>query len=88
MPGREFPSRQPAARVGGQRRRLSRPPPSRIVVPRSRTLPVLSFGAEPGGADAEPESNEGFTTTRGEEGVNTLETSRSMANFCKSFRKH
>jgi hypothetical protein len=78
-------SRQPAKGVGGQRRRLSRPPSS--GVPRSRTLPVVR--GDPGSGNAgsgvgqESQSQEGVTATRHEEGTPSLEASQSMMNFCK-----
>jgi hypothetical protein len=84
MSGNNIP-RQPAKRVGGQRRRLSRLPPS--GVPRSRTLPVLhgdpGSGSAGPGVGQEPPPQEGATATHHEEGAPSLEASQSMMNFCK-----
>ncbi|KAH3917866.1 hypothetical protein HBI56_179390 [Parastagonospora nodorum] len=82
MAGNSIPSRQPAARVGGQRRRLSRAPP-RNAVPRSQTLPVLDAGSESGAshADSESEPHGHAAATHAQEGANVLPASQSMANF-------
>lgn len=88
MAGNSIPSRQPAAKVGGQRRRLSRAPP-RNAVPRSQTLPVLGAGSEYGEfyAHSEPESHEDATTAHAQEGADVLPASQSMANFRKSSQR-
>jgi hypothetical protein len=94
---REFvvPSRQPAARVAGQRRRLSRPPPR---VPHSNTLSVLnrelsSGGRDGGVGDGNGPSNhtspqEGATGMHAQNGATPLEASQSMMNLRTSSRKY
>jgi hypothetical protein len=76
-------SRPPAARVGGQRRRLSR----NGRVPRSNTVPILKAESSSGGSSSvgsslAADSQEGAIVTNGEEGATSLKNSQSMMNFC------
>jgi hypothetical protein len=70
-----FASRQPAARIGGRRRRLSR----HTRIPRSNTAPFLndefSSGVSTSGLDLS-------LGTDLQESVTVIESSQSMMNFC------
>lgn len=77
-------SRPLAAKVGNQRRRLSRPPLRPPAgVPRAITLPVLpvEFSSEGFGAehDTSVSQSGGFATSAYQEGVTSFETSTSTS---------
>ncbi|KAH7400658.1 hypothetical protein DE146DRAFT_612316 [Phaeosphaeria sp. MPI-PUGE-AT-0046c] len=86
-----LPSRPPAAKVGGQRRRLARPPQRPPHgVPRSNTLPVIpaesssfSFGGAAGdvGSENDTSSSQERDFVTYQEGATPLEISQSMLHF-------
>jgi hypothetical protein len=75
------PSRQPAARVGGQRRRLSRSQRP----PRSNTTPNLhaesSYSGSNRNAGAGHSSEDDVAATSAEEGAGSFGASHSMMNL-------